>query len=717
MQDTHSVDARPTPATTNPDRLRRELPRVVAWAAVLLALLVRVVPAIDAIRPIVFEDEMGYLANARALAGAGLTRLGEMGFYEPGWSLVLAPVYWVTHDPTLVCRLAISLSVLAGWAALWPLAAVARRLGVKTRTTAVTLGAVATMVPGSVLMSGYVYAESFTLLVFATLTLLAMLTWEGDRRWAAIAFGALASFSPFVHGRAIAIPVLAAAWLVATWRWRRVNGRTLLVALGAAVLIQLIGRHVDDWLKTAVYDLAFDRMSRGLDEIRAISPRTLLIETSGQLWYLGATTAGLTFLGVWRWSVGAWTELRERLVGPQGFALLAFGSVLAISIVNFMGTVANPSRLDYYAYGRYIDAIAPMLVVAGLAWLLRARPRERVLGLAATFLLVGGAATVFWLAVGHGEALIGKPIAALSVPGIAWAIDPQVARLPAFLVTVASLAVICVLAGIARWRSAVVAVWVCAAVASVVVGETRTMTVLDRPWSTLLTLQPVLRSLDPAEITYETAGASLYGRNGYQFYLPDTTFVFVDDESRPQTDLVIARRDSPLADRFGARLVAADIRVDQALWAMPGSVQEELAARGWLSADGEPLPSAAKQYSARLSGLPDRGATVELKQNRYFDVVFTHMGSGAPWDALGTRGKDATGTVRAQAIWTCSGKTYVRIADLSQSVMPGESVEVKFPAQSDWVGPGASCHVSIGLIEEGVGPLDATPPIELTVQR
>jgi hypothetical protein len=118
-------------------------------------------------------------------------------------------------------------------------------------------------------------------------------------------------------------------------------------------------------------------------------------------------------------------------------------------------------------------------------------------------------------------------------------------------------------------------------VALSITGEIRTMSVLDTPWQKTLTLQELILPLEPAEISYDTNHETLYGRNGYQFWLRGTEFLFFDSSTGkvPATDLVLSRRDWPAAEALGARLIARESRLDEALWVLPGALQQAQSVR------------------------------------------------------------------------------------------------------------------------------------------
>lgn len=697
---------------------RIDLHFVLVAVAVLVAFAARIIPALDASRPIVFEDEIGYLANARALAGAGEAGLGQMGYYEAGWSLFLVPIYWLTSDPSHIYRAAICMSVLAGWAILWPVAGIIRQTSGLPRGKSIVMGALASMVPGSVLMSGYVYSEAMIGLVLSTLLWLAFKVWSDSSALKIACFGALAAFAPMVHGRALALPIIAVAFLIAAGLAKKVRWWTVALSVMALGAVALIHNSVDVYLKSTIYDLAFDRLSRGISGLASGGVRGFAALLFGQLWYLTATTAGLSLIGLGVVIRRALRELRSRILGPWVFTMLVTGSVLGISVLNFMGAFPDPKRLDYFSYGRYLDSMAPVLVGFGLTWLLTARHHAWGLAsVAGACLGLGAGMTVL---DGGFSSLIGKPIAALSVSGMAWAIDPEVAALPLITVTSAALAIIALMAAGRRYVVVRFLVLTVAAVAAITIGEFRTMRVLDKPWANLLTMQSALASLSPKTIAYSTNAASLYGRNGYQFYTPTTHFLFFDgDKENPPAEIVLARQDWQSAKKLGARMMMADTHINQAIWILPGVLQNNLEAKGRLlpRTHSDVLPASSKTYRIGLGKNGIVGAEFDLLGVQVVHLELQSTGRGAPWESFNSRVGDKFGTVRIVADWTCDGPMTTHMTELPRSMFPGESISVDLPLDKKWMGSAASCKVSVGLLEEGVGRFPEADPVSFAVRR
>ncbi len=577
------------PARTDADRVvgpghtTTPATRWMVAAATLGVFLVHLIPGLDTGGPVVFEDEIGYLMNGRAIAGlADGARLHEMGFYHAGWSLLLAPLNWVFSDAAASYRAALTLTALLGALAVLPLTWLGRRALGLAPTTAVLAASVAALYPGRVLMSGYVYAESLLALSYLVALVAAWHFWHRRSTASAVLFGLSAAWLYAVHGRAIGIVVVTVLLLAVA----ALRGRDLrpLAGVAASIMVVVGTEVVHRWLKGAIYLPRTSRLSGSVGNLPDTRPRSLLAATLGQSWYLAVASLGLVAAG----AVELVRRLRHVWRTPEGslwwWWLGSFVAVAAVTLPAMARSVARGLRLDYVIYGRYMDAFVPALVLLGAATLAGPVRRTRPLVPVLAAPLLALATRV----VSLSQYLEGLPIAALSVAGIAVWIDPGGQAVP---LVVGSLGATAGAAAIfwLPWRSVTPRLVLAAALFVVlsIAGEIRTMGALDAPWQSLLQLQHVVSDLDPTAISYDEHDDTIYGRNGYQFWLPDTRFEFFDSGTgeRPDTALVIARRDWPLADELDAALVTSEERLDEALWVMPGPLQDRLRAQGRLSAD------------------------------------------------------------------------------------------------------------------------------------
>nr|MBA2626212.1 hypothetical protein [Acidimicrobiia bacterium] len=373
-----TIDARtgdPTEAEVPPPPARRRWSAIVALAVVGVVGL-RLALSLPLHGPRVFPDETGYLLTARWLAGEGATPdLGPSPFYHPGLSLLLAPFLRVAHDPTAAYRVALAVNALCWGAAFLLLRQV---LGVvfaplDRRATAAAL--VACLYPAAVVTSTLAWSESLLALVFLAFLLGAAHLARRPAPGAAAAFAALAAVTYLVHPRSIGLLLLAAALLVALRATARLSTRALVAGLATLAVATAAVVVLDGVLESRLYGPG--KLVGAGGEAGLLSPARLteaLRRAVGQVWYATVATWGMAPIGLGALGAVLLRRRRARLSlvdDPRpvvaGLTLASVAAVLATSSAFSTGT-----RIDALVFGRYVEAVLPLALAAGVLWLLRA---------------------------------------------------------------------------------------------------------------------------------------------------------------------------------------------------------------------------------------------------------------------------------------------------------------------------------------------------------
>jgi hypothetical protein len=208
--------------------------------------------------------------------------------------------------------------------------------------------------------------------------------------WAAT--GCLAGAVPFAHARFTLVPVVwlacvfpyigrTVAWVPAR-RWRTAAVTTLCVGVvylaGAAVYRRVVG---ELWTHPA-------SASPGLLHTTLTPSRwpRLLAELAGQAWYAIAASFGLAAVGaIWSaQSLARRSELPRAKRATIVTTSVVFASVVGASVAIVANGIIQRGgrpigRLDYYVHGRYVDGVVLILAAVGLAHLLSADGRRRLI--------------------------------------------------------------------------------------------------------------------------------------------------------------------------------------------------------------------------------------------------------------------------------------------------------------------------------------------------
>ncbi|MDN4473342.1 hypothetical protein [Demequina zhanjiangensis] len=333
-----------------------------SWPVVALVLLavttIHVVVAWGASYPTNSLDEIVMVGYSRAIAGVDPGWQLSGSGYMPGLAILMAPAWWFTQDPATVYQGGIAITVALAMAAIWPLALLARRAGLTVRTAIVT-AAVPTIAPAPALMSNYLASESLLLLATATSLVLADRLVRVRTIGAGILLGSAASVAFLAHGRALALGVAVAIWVVWVFRHEvRIAAATLGALLLGSGLAYLLYRAV-----SAQVLLDDSRTSTTVSELSNGSVQGSIGALVGQLWYPTIAFPAVVVVAVLFLARKARTDSLATLI------LLATAGSLALAVLQLKP--AASLRLDTWFYGRYNEQLWVVLAVIGAAVLVR----------------------------------------------------------------------------------------------------------------------------------------------------------------------------------------------------------------------------------------------------------------------------------------------------------------------------------------------------------
>ncbi|WP_424532160.1 hypothetical protein ACOZ38_18550 [Sphaerisporangium viridialbum] len=394
----------PHPVSPAPPAARRATRPRVRWmlaAGWLAHLLLRVWLARWRTGPVANPDEVGYLAAARWLAGGATTDMSGGTLYQGGYPLLLAPVFWLVHDPALAYRLVVAVGAVVG-AALFPLGYLAlRRLPPHglAPAAACALAFAAALLPATLIFGQLALADA----ILPTLVLGWLLALHAFVRSGAVLPGVVASllagYGYAVHLRGTVL-LLVHALIVGFLLLRgRLPRRAGLAATASALVAAAGARALNAALAAALYPSG-TRDLAGLLWTRLTSldgQAWALSGAAGQVWYLIAGTWGLAGAGI---AATAVTALCRRAPAPARVAALALLLVTAGTAYASSAALPDEHRVGNYAYGRYLTCVAVVLALAGLVALTRGTRRAAVRHALASAALMAATGTVAALYAG-----------------------------------------------------------------------------------------------------------------------------------------------------------------------------------------------------------------------------------------------------------------------------------------------------------------------------
>jgi hypothetical protein len=366
--------------------------RLLAGTGVLFA--ARLVLSLMRTGPVLVADEIGYLTNARVIAGGVPGQLQIAPFYRGGYSLLIAPLVGLGSSPSFTYHLILVLNAALA-ASLFPLLylLLTRFAGVPG-TVALWAALAGAAYPAVTVLSQVAMSENALFpLVCVWLIAFGGLLRATERRsellWAA-AVGASTGALWAVHNRMIVAVVLTVAMLAWLTLRRRLSPAAL--ALSLVVLAGVaIGTHfLDDFLMNRSYGVgAEDEMTERIDALSSFAGvRTALANLIGQAWYLVVATFGL--------AAAAAADLfsrrrRTQDAGDDGPPVL--GLLLALTVLLLLiSASAFPERTrpDMLIYGRYTEVVAPALIAFGIVAVARRQLGRRIAPALIGFALLTG---------------------------------------------------------------------------------------------------------------------------------------------------------------------------------------------------------------------------------------------------------------------------------------------------------------------------------------
>ncbi len=677
---------------------------LLAGCALLLAL--HLVLAAPMRAPIIYGDEAANLGIARFLAGRAPYPSLAPPFvewaarYRFGYPLLVAPAWWVSGDPLTVYKLALALNAFL-MTALFPLLAVwARRTFALAHADALAAAFAASLYTSFLLQPNLTWSESLLIPLIAGLLVAfqRLLVRPGTAAACAVALLAVGTYA--VHERAIGLVPLTLLALGGLWLGRRLAGRAVLAAGGAALAALAATRWLDALVGARLWAGA-PRYGTGEVLARLFAPEGMgnaALSLVGQVWNLTVASLLLFPLGVWMLGRTAWK-------GEDGAQRLAAGFTLAVAaalLATSSAFLTHFPRADFTVYGRYAEAFLAPFLVAGLAGLGGVARRHPLPQWALTLLPM---LLALLLLAGHKDAVLRQVYAEMNIAGLLPAMQIlgglRLLRIAA-LATVAGAAVFA--AG--RWHPRLAAGLAGALFLAGAVKVHQTWLVpVQRAGFEARSLPVAVRALGVPEVAYDLAAARMDEFFAYQLRIGEAPYVVFDSRTAPPpSDLVIS--DKQLGERrIGARLVFPEKGLNQALWVRPGALQDRLARDGWLvPADpGAALPAEAE--CARLTALEPLDP-IRLKPggSTRLAVRLTHCGTAAPWIPYGTR-DDPRGVVRFGVQWMQDGVSKVdQRSELPHVLAPGTSAGAEVVlaafAPDGTPAPPGRYEVKVGLVQE-----------------
>jgi hypothetical protein len=648
--------------------------------------------------PIIQADEFGYLSNSHYLALGGPyphTPGIKESPYNPGYSVLIAPLWWITKNPHQIYQWALHMNgVLAGLSALLAMRLAKLLAPGASWLTCTLVAAVVAAYPAFLGFSHLVESENLLVPGLLALALVAERAFRGREASWWTALGLLTGLLYAVHGRMLAVAVAVA--LVGGWYLvgrgapgaSRVGFSLGLISglVASQLLIDAVSRGASHDVKVAGKVLGLIGARSGLAHVGA--------ELAGQLLYLLVASDGLVVFGLFVCFVSLY---RLVVAGPGGNDVSPRTGMAALMAMAFLGlwllsaiSLSNGTRIDEFIYGRYDEIILGPLFVIGLLYARRLARRfaptpRLVWALAGVgcLLMAGLGWLVQLVHAGH----LHDDLVPTNVFAVLGLIDQFGPALRPVDLALAGLGITLVALAGFSWRFGIGVILVLAMFVPETVAGQRNVVAQSHGVASREVVDTALSHLAAHHLLPSCVGFDSVGLNEFTFFndrvfQPGQTFKVFDSSAgqRPCSALFI----SGAAEPDHADLIVPENKLPEDLYVLPGRLANRLAKLGWLA--NQPLlsPLPPPDRVAEVSGGSDRismtrsaaGATIQVR-------VFNS--SRAPF--ISTSGMlGPMWSEQLVAVWQPYGavigaapggdqKSFSPVpGQLAASVLPGESV-------------------------------------------
>jgi hypothetical protein len=340
--------------------------------------------------PLFLRDESGYLANAAALAGYTFDGASS---YRAGYSLLLAPLYFLFDDTFVIYRSVQALNIGLCLVAIVLLDRLLSELFPdQSRAKRLLALLVAAAYPAWSSFSTFAFCENAFVPVFVLSCLLCFRVARVGG-WSWLAWGVAIGYLIMVTPRASTVALSGLLVGIAIAMQRR-DGKGFAVFLAGLLAVVAIDRlllepFVLDRLTVGEYppDLRYPTLAWLFAPLWTLHGiRSLAIHTLAHAAYLLMGTLWLAWFAT-LYVVRRFNESRSQREFPADvlvliYVLVAVIGTLGVSALHF-ASYKNALRLDQWMYGRYVEAVLMPLLAAGFVAL---RPSRFVFGFALAWL-------------------------------------------------------------------------------------------------------------------------------------------------------------------------------------------------------------------------------------------------------------------------------------------------------------------------------------------
>lgn len=357
-----------------------------------LVLALRLWFLMDMNGPFVFSDEVGYWGHAANLNGLPWKNSTGL-WYSYGYSLLLTPLYWISHNMTVMYRLAVVINALLGVAGFVLGIVILRDLKEEMDFQTAALVSCAASCYSAYLFQSYIaYSETliYTLVLLAVRAVIKFC--KRPEYLNLLSAIVVLMFLYIVHNRNIAGIIAFFMVLSIMFYSGRITRGKIMFAFGMLLCFYMINKGMRAYVTGLMFDSGREFTNNNIAStvdnlIKLLASREgwirLVQSVFGKTWYILTATFMFAYTGFVAISEKVLLTLKNRgKVTDNGVAysyVFVWLLVLGVMAVNILFMIpgetdySQNTRLDPFFYGRYSDGISGLLILLGIPVTLKHR--------------------------------------------------------------------------------------------------------------------------------------------------------------------------------------------------------------------------------------------------------------------------------------------------------------------------------------------------------
>ncbi len=367
----------------------------------------------------VVGDEFGYWANAASFVGLDWSGVASLNpYYSYGWSLFLAPLFWITHNPAILYKMAISLNALFLVGSFILAYSCAKKwFPYESHNKLLFCTFAITLYSNNIFQSQTCQSEiALVVMVWLIVWLLSKCIIKTSVP-ILLALGAATIYTYLVHMRCIGICICVAV-ITTMVLFNKEKSRKIVHFMLPFLVIFAFSFMVKNFLLNKVYIneqlVSVNDYSGQLGKLELLfSIRGLclfFLNFIGRIFYIGASTFFIAywgFISMIKKSINLYKTIRNKDKNWEitdiiaFFVLLSYLATVVISSIYMIDI--SQGRLDTLIYGRYTDILTGPIILFGFLEFINYRKRLHNLKFYAIIVFHITSAILVYLAVMYFE--------------------------------------------------------------------------------------------------------------------------------------------------------------------------------------------------------------------------------------------------------------------------------------------------------------------------